>query len=79
MRKQVFEIRSPVIQQNAIQYIQQIYPNHEKPLIVTIQERAEAWTKIAGFGQPCAIFPNRLTGMAASWTLNHGNAFLRRR
>lgn len=42
MRKQVFEIRSPVIQQNAIQYIQQIYPNHEKPLIVTIQEKSRS-------------------------------------
>ncbi|EPK7525592.1 recombination protein NinB [Klebsiella variicola] len=42
MRKQVFEIRSPVIQQNAIQFIQQIYPNHEKPLIVTIQEKSRS-------------------------------------
>lgn len=42
MRKQVFEIRSPIIQQNAIQYIQQIYPNHEKPLIVTIQEKSRS-------------------------------------
>lgn len=42
MRKQVFEIRSPVIQQNAIQYIQQIYPNHKKPLIVTIQEKSRS-------------------------------------
>lgn len=42
MRKQIFEIRSPVIQQNAIQYIQQIYPNHEKPLIVTIQEKSRS-------------------------------------
>lgn len=42
MKKQVFEIRSPVIQQNAIQFIQQIYLNHEKPLIVTIQEKSRS-------------------------------------
>jgi len=42
MKKQTFEIRSPVIQQNAIQAIQQIYPNYEKPLIVTIQERTRS-------------------------------------
>lgn len=42
MRKQTFEIRSPVIQQNAIQAIQQILPNYEKPMIVTVQERTRS-------------------------------------
>ncbi|WP_336293555.1 recombination protein NinB [Cronobacter dublinensis] len=42
MRKKTFEIRSPVIQQNAIQAIQQILPSYDKPLIVTIQERTRS-------------------------------------
>lgn len=42
MRKQTFEIRSPAIQQNAIQAIQQILPSYEKPMIVTVQERTRS-------------------------------------
>lgn len=39
MRKITFELRSPIHQQNAIQVIQQIFPDPTKPIIVTIQER----------------------------------------
>ncbi|RFF35223.1 recombination protein NinB [Enterobacter hormaechei] len=39
MRKLTFELRSPIHQQNAIQAIQQIFPDPTKPIIVTIQER----------------------------------------
>lgn len=39
MKKLTFEIRSPVHQQNAIQAIQQIFPDPTKPIIVIIQER----------------------------------------
>lgn len=42
MRKLTFEIRSPAIQQNAIQTIQQLLPNYDKPMIVTIQERTRS-------------------------------------
>lgn len=42
MKKQTFEIRSPVIQQNAIQAIQQLLPSYDKPLIVTIQDRTRS-------------------------------------
>jgi len=39
MRKLTFELRSPIHQQNAIQAIQQIFPDPTKPIIVTVQER----------------------------------------
>lgn len=39
MRKLTFELRSPIHQQNAIQAIQQIFPDPTKPIIVIIQER----------------------------------------
>ena len=39
MRKLTFELRSPIHQQNAIQAIQQIFPDPPKPIVVTIQER----------------------------------------
>lgn len=39
MRKLTFELRSPIHQQNAIQAIQQIFPDPTKPIVVTIQER----------------------------------------
>lgn len=42
MRKQTFEIRTPLVQQNAIRAIQQIHPDPERPLIVTIQERTRS-------------------------------------
>lgn len=42
MRKQTFEIRTPIVQQNAIRAIQQIHPNPERPLIVTIQEKTRS-------------------------------------
>ncbi|EOU9561542.1 recombination protein NinB [Cronobacter dublinensis] len=42
MRKQTFEIRTPLVQQNAIRTIQQIHPDLERPLIVTIQEKTRS-------------------------------------
>ncbi|EOW6669321.1 recombination protein NinB [Cronobacter dublinensis] len=42
MRKQTFEILTPIFQQNAIRAIQQIHPNPERPLIVTIQEKTRS-------------------------------------
>ncbi|EOC5813749.1 recombination protein NinB [Cronobacter turicensis] len=42
MRKQTFEIRTPLVQQNAIRTIQQIHPDFERPLIVTIQEKTRS-------------------------------------
>lgn len=42
MKKLTFEIRSPAIQQNAIQTIQQLLPSYDKPMIVTVQERTRS-------------------------------------
>ncbi|ELY3575029.1 recombination protein NinB [Cronobacter sakazakii] len=42
MRKQTFEILTPIFQQNAIRAIQQIHPDPEIPLIVTIQEKTRS-------------------------------------
>ena len=42
MRKQTFEIRTAIVQQNAIRTIQQIHPEFERPLIVTIQEKTRS-------------------------------------
>ena len=42
MRKQTFEIRTLLVQQNAIRTIQQLYPDPERPLIVTIQEKTRS-------------------------------------
>ncbi|EPD8043727.1 recombination protein NinB, partial [Cronobacter sakazakii] len=42
MRKQTFEIRTPIVQQNAIRTIQQLYPDPERPLIVTIQGKTRS-------------------------------------
>ncbi|EOC1612008.1 recombination protein NinB [Cronobacter turicensis] len=42
MRKQTFEIRTPLVQQNVIRAIQQIHPDFERPLIVTIQEKTRS-------------------------------------
>ncbi|ELY6216451.1 recombination protein NinB [Cronobacter sakazakii] len=42
MRKQTFEIRTPIVQQNAIRTIQQLYPDPERPLVVTIQEKTRS-------------------------------------
>ncbi|NCH03877.1 recombination protein NinB [Cronobacter malonaticus] len=42
MRKQTFEIRTPLVQQNAIRAIQQLYPDPERPLVVTIQEKTRS-------------------------------------
>ncbi|WP_368919989.1 recombination protein NinB [Citrobacter sp. RHB21-C01] len=42
MKKQTFELRSPIHQQNAIQAIQQVLPSYDKPIIVTIQDRTRS-------------------------------------
>ncbi|EOU9609855.1 recombination protein NinB [Cronobacter dublinensis] len=42
MRKQTFEIRTPLVQQNAIRTIQQIHPDFERPLIVIVQEKTRS-------------------------------------